>query len=216
MRLPATHKGLPALRMPTRRDWRTWLRAHHDTVDAMWLVFPRKALGERSVSYAEAVEEALCVGWIDGVLNTLGDGWFGIRFTPRTSRSLWSKLNVERVARLEAAGLMHPRGRAVYEAAVASGAVAAAYAVSDPVAMPAELATALTRHRRAARLFDSLSQSQQRGWMRVVLSVKQADSRRRKAAEAVALMLAGRRPGDTDAQAARRGVPTRAEILAGA
>lgn len=207
------HAGLPALKMPSRAAWRAWLQANHATVPAMWLVLPRKALGKPSVAYAEAVEEALCFGWIDGVLNPFADGWFCIRFTPRKPKSNWSKANVERVERMTRAGLMHASGLAVVEAATRSGAIAAAYAIRDPVAMPDELASALRANRKAAALFDTLSDSQQRGWMRYVLSVKRPDSRARNAADAVALMLAGRRAGETDAMAARRGLPSRAEIL---
>lgn len=209
-----THAGLPALKMPARADWRAWLQANHASVDAVWLVFPRKELGRPSVRYEEAVEEALCFGWIDGVLNKLDAGWYAIRFTPRKPRSIWSKANVERVERMMRAGLMTDRGRAVYEAAVASGAVAAAYAVKDPVALPEELADALQSDARAATLFASLSESQRRMWMRWVLSVKQPASRRKKAGEALALILAGWKAGETDAMAARRGLPTRAGILA--
>jgi uncharacterized protein YdeI (YjbR/CyaY-like superfamily) len=209
-----THAGLPALKMRTRADWRAWLEANHASVDAMWLVFPRKALGKPGVRYEEAVEEALCFGWIDGVLNKLDAGWYAIRFTPRKPKSIWSKANVERVERMMRAGLMAERGRTVYEAAVASGAVAAAYAVKDAVALPQELADALQSDTRAPALFASLSESQRRMWMRWVLSVKQPASRRKKAAEAVALMLAGWKAGETDAMAARRGLPARAEILA--
>ncbi len=210
----STHAGLPALTMTTRGEWRAWLDANHASVEAMWLVFPRKALGVQSVTYDEAVEEALCVGWIDGVLNKLDEGWFAIRFTPRKPKSIWSKANVARIERLTREGLMRERGLAAYQAAVASGAVAAAYAVKDEVAMPEELGEALRKNARAAKLFASLTQSQQRMWMRQVLSVKQQASRQKNAADAVALMLAGRRPGETDAMAAKRGLPSRAEILA--
>ena len=201
------------VRMRTRADWRRWLARYHATTSAVWLAFPRKALGEQSLTYAEAVEEALCIGWIDGVMNSFGDGWFALRFTPRKPRSIWSKANVERVSRLTADGLMRPEGLAVYEAALARGAIAEAYAIKDDVDMPPEFEAALDAHQKARATFDALSPSQQRMWTRYVVSVKQSATREKRAAEAITLMLAGHRAGETDAQATARGLPTRAAIL---
>jgi uncharacterized protein YdeI (YjbR/CyaY-like superfamily) len=93
-----------------RDEWRAWLAANHDTAAEIWLVYPKKATGEPRVAYEDAVEEALCYGWIDGIAKSLDDGRTAQRFTPRRKRSNWSELNRERARRLIAEGKMEPPG----------------------------------------------------------------------------------------------------------
>lgn len=206
-----TPDGQPQTRAKDRAAWRRWLAQHHASETLVWLVFAKKGSGLASVSYADAVEEALCFGWIDGQLAQVDAQRFAIRFTPRRSKSIWSKANVERVERLIASGSMTAAGLAVVNAAKKAGSYAAAYRVSDDVDMPPELETALAKSARGRKAWDALTHATRRAWMRQVLSVKA--TRATKATEVIALMLAGRRPGETDAQAARRGVASKAEIL---
>lgn len=206
-----TPDGQPQTAAKDRAAWRRWLTKHHATQTLVWLVFAKKGSGIKSVTYDEAVEEALCFGWIDGQLSRVDDERFAIRFTPRRPKSIWSKANVQRVARLIEANLMTPAGLAVIEAAKKAGTYAAAYRTADDVDMPPELEAALAKNRPAKQLWQSLTHATRRAWMRQVLWVK--STRAQKAQEVVALMLAGRRPGETDAQAARRGLPSKAEIL---
>lgn len=194
-----------------RAAWRRWLAKHHAKAQLVWLAFAKKGSGLDSVTYAEAVEEALCFGWIDGQMSPIDEHRFAIRFTPRRPKSIWSKANVERVGRLIDSGLMTPAGLAVIEAAKKLGTYAAAYRTADDVDMPPELEAALASNQLAKKTWQSLTHAGRRAWMRQVLSVK--TTRPQKATEALALMLAGRRPGETDAQAARRGLPSKAEIL---
>lgn len=104
-----------------RAGWRAWLEEHHDTVPAVWLVLTKKGGAVTALTYEEAVLEALCFGWIDGQARSRDAGSSFIRFTPRGPRSKWSQSNVERVARLEAEGLMTDAGRAAVDAARADG-----------------------------------------------------------------------------------------------
>jgi uncharacterized protein YdeI (YjbR/CyaY-like superfamily) len=104
-----------------RADWRAWLRDHHRSVPSVWLVTWKKATGRQHVSYDEAVEEALCFGWVDSRSKTVDAERTSLFFTPRKPKSSWSASNVARVERLEAAGLMRAAGRRAVEAAKAAG-----------------------------------------------------------------------------------------------
>ena len=107
--------------LDTRAGWRRWLRDHHKTAAGVWLVTPKKATGRPHVSYDEAVEEALCFGWVDSKSRSVDEARTSLYFTPRKPKSAWSASNVARVERLEAAGLMRAAGRRAVEAAKADG-----------------------------------------------------------------------------------------------
>lgn len=109
------------LLVPDAAGWRAWLAAHHADTAAVWLAITKKGGTVTSVTYEQAVEEALCFGWIDGQARRRDEGSSFLRFTPRGPRSKWSVSNVERVARLEAAGRMTDAGRAAVEAARTDG-----------------------------------------------------------------------------------------------
>jgi uncharacterized protein YdeI (YjbR/CyaY-like superfamily) len=127
----------------SRAEWETWLGANHATVDGVWITFPKKHTGLPTVDFVEAIEVALCFGWIDGQRKGLDDTHYLQKFTPRRPRSKWSQINVERIARLEAAGRLRPAGIAEVEAATADGRWAAAYAPASRMEIPDDLAEAL-------------------------------------------------------------------------
>ena len=102
----------------TRQEWREWLEGHFETSDEIWFVFPTKASGEKAVSYNDAVEEALCFGWIDGRAGTLDENHHIRRFTPRRKGSAYSRPNIERLLWLDSQGLIHPRIRESIEAVI--------------------------------------------------------------------------------------------------
>jgi len=99
----------------TSSELRTWLDAHHQTSQEQWVGFHKKGSGRPSITWPEAVDEALCVGWIDGLRKSLGDGSYTIRFTPRKPRSIWSAVNIKRVEELTRLGLMRPAGLRAFE-----------------------------------------------------------------------------------------------------
>jgi uncharacterized protein YdeI (YjbR/CyaY-like superfamily) len=204
MRMP---DGSTGAQFASRAEWRRWLHAHHQSAAEQWFVFGTKRSGAQAVTLSEAEEEALCYGWIDGVGHKVDADHFAVRFTPRRPRSVWSKVNVERVKKLTAAGLMHESGLAVVRAS--SDSMKEAYAVKDDVPMPPELENALDEEARVA--WNRLTDSQRRMWMRKVHNVKR--TREKCAREAAALMLAGWRAVDTSATAAKRGLPTREAVL---
>jgi uncharacterized protein YdeI (YjbR/CyaY-like superfamily) len=196
-----------------RAEWRRWLTKNHADKRSVVLVYARKNSGEPSVTYDESVEEALCFGWIDGVRRSLDDAHYTVRFTPRKPSSIWSKINLERIARLTRAGKMRAAGRAAFERGKTAGKHARAYAIRDEVPMPVELRAALARDPAGKRAFEALSPGQKKGWARSISWATRDSTRVQRAKDALRLILAGRKPGETDAQAARRGVPSKARIL---
>src|SRR3954469_2220181 len=99
---------------PDPAAWRKWLARHHQQRPYLWVGFHKRATGRPSITWPQAVDQALCFGWIDGVRKSIDEGRYKIRFTPRRPTSLWSKINVARVAALTREGLMHPAGLAVF------------------------------------------------------------------------------------------------------
>src|ERR1700730_11283133 len=138
---------------------RAWLEGNHDTSPGIWLMIAKKASGVESVTYEEAVDEGLCFGWIDGQRIKHDDTHFLQRFTPRTKRSPWSKINTARVARLATANRMRPAGLREVKAASADGRWDAAYAGQAAASVPDDLKAALDASPAAAALFAQLDSS---------------------------------------------------------
>ena len=122
-----THKDLPVYSFKTEADYLNWLSKNHEISTGFWLHFYKKATKIPSVGYSEAVDVALCYGWIDGLLNSYDDKSYLVRFTPRRPNSVWSKINVAKVEKLIAEKRMHPSGLAQVESAKKDGRWAAAY-----------------------------------------------------------------------------------------
>lgn len=148
---------LPFVRFAGPGQMDDWLDAHSGDARGAWVVFAKKGSGLTSLSLDEAVEVALCHGWIDGQLKGIDDREYRIRFTPRTAKSRWSQINRERVARLEAEGRMREAGRAQVEAAKADGRWDAAYAPPSRMTVPDDLRAALNADPRAAAAFAALT-----------------------------------------------------------
>ncbi len=150
---------LPIKHFRTAAAFRKWLGAHPEAPGA-WLMLAKKGHADAvSVSYAEAVDIALCFGWIDGQSKSLDERFHLQRFTPRRPKSLWSKINVGHVARLSAAGSMAPGGLREVEAAKADGRWAAAYDSPATMPVPDELAAALGGNRKARECFEQLDRT---------------------------------------------------------
>jgi uncharacterized protein YdeI (YjbR/CyaY-like superfamily) len=117
----ATTQDYPILPFDSASSWEAWLSEHHAELDGVWIKMAKKASGIASVTHDEALDVALCYGWIDGLRHSLDDQYFLQKFTPRRRNSTWSKRNIDRVARLTAAGRMQPSGLAEVEAAQQDG-----------------------------------------------------------------------------------------------
>jgi len=158
--MPATKKTPPAgmiRRFTSAAEFRDWLHAHHERVDAIWLRMFKKASREASVRYAEALDEALCHGWIDGQVRSFDAESYLQWFGRRRPKSGWSRINTGHVERLTAAGRMRPAGLAAVEAARADGRWAAAYASPRHAQPPADFLAALAKDPPAEAFFKSLN-----------------------------------------------------------
>ena len=183
--------------MTTARDakaWRRWLERHHASATEVWLVFSRMHTGRACIRYVEAVEEALCFGWIDGIKKRVDDDHYTYRFSPRRPGSRWSLINRKRAEALRAAGRMAPAGLAAIEEGRRRGTWAAAK-VKRPDQMSDLLRTLLAGVPRATSAWDALSPSLQRRYNLFVNEAAREETRQRRAREVLARLLAGRRPG---------------------
>jgi uncharacterized protein YdeI (YjbR/CyaY-like superfamily) len=175
-------------------ELREWLRLHHATSPGVWLALTRKGGTVTTVTWQQAVDEALCVGWIDGQGRKRDDETSSIRYTPRGPRSMWSRRNVGHVARLEAAGRMLPAGRAAVAAAQADGRWEAAYPPPSETEVPSDLAAAVAANPAAQAMFDVLTRTNRYALIHRLSAVKRAETRERKIAEYVEMLARHQTP----------------------
>jgi len=181
---------------PTAAAFERWLGANHDKAPELWLKMHKKASGLPTVTYAEALDIALCYGWIDGLRKSLDATSFLQRFTPRTRKSLWSQINREHVARLISDGRMTPHGMKQVEAARADGRWAAAYGPigrATAAVVPDDLKAAIAANRKAQRTFETLGHRNLFYLSFTVNRMKTAAGRARKISELVSRLEQGRR-----------------------
>jgi uncharacterized protein YdeI (YjbR/CyaY-like superfamily) len=175
--------------------WRAWLDAHEDDSDGVWLALAKKGVVEpTSLTYDQALEEALCSGWIDGQKRGWDERVFAQRFTPRRRASLWSTRNVGIVAALDADGRMRPRGRAEIERAKADGRWDRAYAGSSAAEVPEDLEAALSASAPARARFDELNRQNRYAVIHRVVTAPSATARANRLAKLVALLESGGAP----------------------
>jgi len=167
---------------------RAWLSANHATSPGVWLALTKKGGVVTTLTWQQAVDEALCFGWIDGQARKRDQESSWIRFTPRRPRSVWSQRNVAHVARLEEQGRMLPAGRAAVDAAKADGRWATAYAPSSEAEVPADLLAAIAAVPAAQAMFDVLTKTNRFSLIYRVNAVKRAETRERKISEFVAML----------------------------
>lgn len=180
---------------PDLAAWRGWLERHHADKREIWLVLLKVHVDEPSVTYAEAVEEALCFGWIDGQLKRIDDRSHAVRFSPRKPGSVWARSNVARVEKLLAEGRMRPEGLALVDEAKRRGtwddAVSGRYD-----ATPADLQAALDADPVAAERWRTWAASHRIQYVYWVLDAKRPETRARRVAEVARRAAAGLRPGE--------------------
>jgi uncharacterized protein YdeI (YjbR/CyaY-like superfamily) len=171
-----------------------WLAANHARAPELWIKFYKKGSGRPTVTYAQALDVALCWGWIDGIRKGLDEMSFLQRFTPRRPKSIWSQINREHVARLVAAGRMTPHGQREVDAARADGRWDAAYAAmreTTPESMPDDLRAAIEANRRALATFKTLNRPNLFALAFRTNNMKTPAGRAKKIAELVAMLARG-------------------------
>jgi uncharacterized protein YdeI (YjbR/CyaY-like superfamily) len=184
----------PQLAFPSRADWAAWLEKHHGEQDGVWLKFAKKGSGIETVTYAEAVEVALCYGWIDGQVRGLDERYYLQRFTPRRARSSWSKVNTEKALALIERGEMKPPGLKEIERAKADGRWDRAYDPPSKVTVPEDLLDALDAQPKAADLFAKLDSTNRYAILYSIQNAKRAETRARRIAKFVDMLARGETP----------------------
>ena len=181
---------LPIKLFKTEAAWETWLAAHGDA-PGVWLKIAKKDTGATSVSYSEALDVALCHGWIDGLKRSCDAQYFLQRFTPRKAKSLWSTLTIARVEKLVDAGRMRPAGLREVEAAKADGRWDAAYQSASVMDVPPEFAAALAKNAKARKAFEALDRTNRYAFCWRVHTAKKPETKAARVEKFVAMLLRG-------------------------
>lgn len=187
--VPSTE--LPIRLFKTAAAWERWLAGHHTNSPGLWLRIAKVSSDLRSVTYAEALDVALCYGWIDGLKKSFdADSWLQ-KFTPRGRRSLWSKINCGKVAELTEAGRMQPAGLAAVARAKENGQWDAAYDSARTATVPPDLQRALDRHPRAKAFFATLTGSNRYAILVRIQTAKRAETRERRIRQFIEMLERG-------------------------
>lgn len=182
---------LPILLFDDEQAWERWLEQHHGTAAGVWLQLAKKHSRLRSVAYAAALDVALCYGWIDSQKRSHdAESWLQ-KFTPRSPKSIWSKINVEKVRALSAAGRMRPAGLQAIEQAKASGRWEAAYESQSNARVPEDFQSALERSPEAKAFFASLNSANRYAMLFRIQSAKRPDTRTQRIEKFVGMLMRG-------------------------
>jgi uncharacterized protein YdeI (YjbR/CyaY-like superfamily) len=183
---------LPELMVGNTGEWRNWLGANHADSLGVWLVLAKKGIADPiTVSYDEALDEAICFGWIDGQLGPRDSVTFRRRFTPRKARSSWSQRNVAIAERLIATDRMHRSGKDEVRQAKEDGRWEAAYAGQASIEVPEDLATALSGNPRAQAMFETLTSANRYAILYRIGNAKKAETRSRRIDQFVEMLARG-------------------------
>ncbi|HYF30899.1 MAG TPA: YdeI/OmpD-associated family protein [Chitinophagaceae bacterium] len=175
-----------------RKAWRAWLLKHHAKSPGVWLIYYKKESGKPRVEYADAVEEALCFGWIDSTMRPLDEDRYMQRFTPRKPKSVWSALNKSRIEKLMGQGLMMPAGLEAIDTAKKNGSWTSIDHVEN-LEMPAALTRALNKNKAALKHFNQASRTYRKQVLYRINSAKLPETRARRIAEMVKMMGEGKK-----------------------
>jgi uncharacterized protein YdeI (YjbR/CyaY-like superfamily) len=186
-----TKQGLPIIAFASPTKWEEWLQEHHGSSKGLWLKIAKKGSGETTVTYAEALDVALCHGWIDGQKGALDEAFFLQRFTPRGPRSKWSKINRDKVDALVAAKRMRPAGLAEVEAAKADGRWEAAYEGQRTITVPGDLQKELDANPKAAAFFATLSSVNRYAILYRIQDAKKPETRAARIAKFLGMLERG-------------------------
>jgi uncharacterized protein YdeI (YjbR/CyaY-like superfamily) len=187
----ADSKELPSKAFTTQEKWREWLEKNHSRADGVWLRVFKKDSGKKTVTHLEALDEALCFGWIDGQRNSHDDVSFLQKFTPRRARSIWSKRNRENVERLIESGYMTPAGHAEIERAKKDGRWDAAYDSPANMEVAADFLKELKRNKKAYAFFETLNKTNKFAIAFRMHTAKRPETRERRKQKFLEMMAKG-------------------------
>ena len=189
----AVRPDLPIVPFASRGAWEVWLEGRHASSDGVWLKIAKKGSGVESVTFAEALDVALCYGWIDSQRAGFDERYFLQRFTPRKPRSRWSQVNREKVAGLIEEGRMKPAGFREVERAKADGRWDAAYEPQSTAAVPDDLRIALEKNEGAREFFGTLDSRNRYAILHRIQDAKRPETRVRRIARYVAMLAEGKK-----------------------
>ena len=179
----------------TREEWRHWFEEHHDTADEIWLINPKRSSGKARLPYNDAVEEALCFGWIDSIVKSMDDEKFAQKFTPRRDCAKWSALNKRRLRKLIREGRMTEAGLAKIDLAMLGKEAHAKQSKGDLDAIPRFMKEALMANAKAWENFRNLAPSYRRHYVGWIMHAKKEETRERRLREAVSLLEQNKKLG---------------------
>jgi uncharacterized protein YdeI (YjbR/CyaY-like superfamily) len=185
--------GKPILTLGSQTEWEAWLDAEHAASDGVWVKFAKKGSGVETVDYDEALDVALCYGWIDSQVLRYDERFYLQKFTPRRSRSKWSQINREKIEQLTKRGRMKPAGIEQVELAKADGRWEAAYASPANIEVPDDLKSALEASPKAAESWDELSKSNRFAIVYQLQDAKKPETRARRLEKFVGMLERGER-----------------------
>lgn len=182
---------LKIISFDSQKKWAKWLEKNHLKSVGIWLKFFKKNSGVKTVTYAEAVEEGLCYGWIDSQAKSIDEKAYLQRFTPRGPKSVWSKINTEHMERLIKEGRMKKAGLETMEAAKKDGRWAAAYAAPSKVTMPEDFKKALSANKKAEAFYKTLNKANTYGILTRIQFARKAETRTKRIKEFVEMLERG-------------------------
>jgi uncharacterized protein YdeI (YjbR/CyaY-like superfamily) len=182
---------LPIIAFESADAWEEWLEEHHAAAQGVWLKFAKKASGKPSVTYVEAVNAALCFGWIDGQAKGFDADYSLQRFTPRRPKSAWSQINRGRADTLIAQGKMRAAGLREVERARADGRWDAAYASPSRIEVPEDFQAALDANPAAAEFFATLTGTNRYAFLYRITTAKKPETRQKRIEQFIAMLAAG-------------------------
>jgi uncharacterized protein YdeI (YjbR/CyaY-like superfamily) len=182
------HRGTKAVSAPTRKIWRNWMAKNHEKETSVWLIIFHKKSRQASVYYDEAVEEALCFGWVDSVSNSRNEESSYLYFAKRKPKSNWSKANKDRVEKLTKLGLIMPAGQAMIDLAKQTGTWTALEVV-DQLTIPPDMQKLFDKNKTAEKNFLAFPASTRRGILEWILNAKRPETRQKRVEETVTLAV---------------------------
>lgn len=183
-----TNEDSAPIHFVQKTEWEAWLNTYHSASSGVWLRLAKKGAEATSVTYAEALEVALCYGWIDGQKKGENEHYWLQKFTPRSPRSIWSKINREKALRLIQEGRMQPAGLAEIERAKIDGRWEAAYDSQRSATVPADLQAALDNHPQAKAFFETLSSQNRYAILFRLQTAKRAETREKRIQQFVEML----------------------------
>jgi uncharacterized protein YdeI (YjbR/CyaY-like superfamily) len=181
---------MKTVRVETLDRWRDWLDEHHASESEVWLVFYKRQTGVASIHYEDALDEALCFGWVDSLVKRLDERRYALKFTPRRSDSRWSTKNRQRYEALKASGRLKPAG--IQRPPTDRGYGPRPARRPLPSKLPAYIQAALSKHPAALRHFEALPLSQRRRYFAWIESAKREETKLRRLKEAIRLLVSGK------------------------